>query len=73
MNKVTVEGINKYKKHLKSRGEGKPGGIIDIEKPLSASNVSLICSSCKKITRIGYREIKNSKKERICKKCKTAV
>ena len=72
-NKVLVEGINVYKKHLKPRGEGKPGGIIEINKPLSVSNVMLVCPKCQKPTRVGYQLDKQGNKYRFCKKCKSQI
>ncbi len=70
---IKVEGVNKYKKHLKARGEGKPGGIIDIEKPLPVANIALICPTCKEITRVGYNLDKSGRKTRICRKCKADI
>lgn len=71
-NKVKVSGVNIYKRHLKPRGEGKPGGIIDIIKPLSFSNVALLCPKCGQQTRVGYK-IEGGEKIRICKKCKERI
>lgn len=71
-NKVLVAGINIYKRHLKPRGQGKPGGIIDITKPLPLGNVALICPKCGQKTRVGY-EIRTKVKVRICKKCKETI
>ena len=70
--KVFVEGINVYKKHLKPRKEGEEGGIIDVVKPLHVSKVALVCPNCGEKTRVGHR-ITKSGKERICKKCEGAV
>jgi len=67
-NSVIVKGVNMYKKHLKSQGEKKPGGIIDITKPLNVAKVALMCPKCHKITRVGYQGF-GRKKVRICKKC----
>lgn len=67
-NKVLVSNVNIYKKHLKSRAAGKPGGIIDIIKPIPVANVALICPNCKKQTRVGYL-IEGKAKSRICRKC----
>ncbi|OGD53932.1 50S ribosomal protein L24 [Candidatus Beckwithbacteria bacterium RBG_13_35_6] len=69
-NKVLVTGINIYKRHLKSRGQNRPSGIIDITKPLPVSSISLICSKCGKPTKIGYLIDKRGDKQRICRKCK---
>jgi len=68
---VLVSGVNIYKRHLKPRGEGKPGGIIDITKPLSVAKIALICPKCGKPTRVGYQLETKEKaaKLRICRKC----
>jgi large subunit ribosomal protein L24 len=36
--RVVVEGLNIVKRHMKARGPGKPGGIIEMEAPLHVSN-----------------------------------
>lgn len=71
-NAVIVKGINVYKKHLKSQGQDKPGGIIDITKPLSLAKVSLICPQCKAPTRVGYQGT-GRQKIRVCKKCQKPI
>ena len=70
--KVLIPGVNIYKKHLKPRGEGKPGGIVDKVLPLSISNVAFWCSKCNQRTRIGWQENKGEK-NRICKKCGSMI
>ncbi len=65
--KVVVSGINVYKRSVKKAGD-QGGGIIDLVKPVDASNVVLICPACKKQTRIGYK-IEGKEKIRICRKC----
>lgn len=70
-NKVYVAGANLYKKHVKKM-EGMEGGIINMPKPMDISNVGLICPSCKKVTRIGYKTV-GTEKMRFCKKCKKEI
>lgn len=65
---VLVSGVNIYKRHLKAQGEGKPGGIIDIVKPLKVSKVVLVCPKCNQPTRIGFKVL-DKEKIRICRKC----
>lgn len=65
--KVLVGGVNLFKRHLKARS-GKPGGIMDITKPLEATNLALICPRCGQKTRVGYKLLEDEKK-RICRKC----
>lgn len=71
-NKVIIGGVNQYKRHLKPRGEKKPGGIIDITKPLPVSNIALICTKCNQKTRIGYK-FEGGEKIRICRKCEQSI
>lgn len=66
--KIVVEGINIVKRHIKPGKVSKEGGIIKIEKPVSVSNVMLVCEKCGKAVRLGF-SIAGGKKYRVCKKC----
>ena len=72
-NKIVVKGINIVTKHVKPRKAGQPGGRIQQEAALDASNAMVICPKCDKATRVGYKVEagKDGKavKTRICKKC----
>lgn len=70
--KVVVEGLNLIKKHIRARKEGQKGQIVSKERAVSASSVALVCKSCGKPTRVGYK-FEGDNKLRICKKCKTEV
>ena len=65
-NKVTVEGINMYKKHIKPNKKYPQGGIIDITKPIWVSKVAIVDTS-KKPTKIGYKLDAKGNKVRIAK------
>ncbi len=67
-NAVFVAGVNVYKKHRKSQGQDKSGGIIDIIKPLYVAKIQLICPKCHKPTRVGVK-LEAKQKIRICRKC----
>ena len=54
-NKVLVEGVNVVKKHVKPGTVSKEGGIVSMEKPLSASNVRVVNPKTKAPERIGYK------------------
>lgn len=71
--KIIVSGLNIYKRHLKSQGQNKPSGIVDITKPINISNITLVCSKCNKPARIGYMIDKSGEKNRICKKCQAII
>ena len=73
--KIIVEGMNMVKKHQKPRGQGMPGGIIEKEAAIDASNVMVVCPKCGKPTRIGHVFIEGEgkasrRKRRVCKECK---
>jgi large subunit ribosomal protein L24 len=72
INKVLVNGVNLYKRHLKARSQTKPSEIVTLTKPLPEENVILICPKCHKETRVGYR-IEKKVKSRICKKCDAEI
>src|SRR5687768_16738385 len=72
LERVTVAGINMYKKHIKARDPRKPAGIIDIIRPLPVGRIALVCPKCKKQTRIGISMV-DGKKIRICRKCEQKV
>ncbi|MDO8498965.1 MAG: 50S ribosomal protein L24 [bacterium] len=69
--KVLVEGVNISKRHVGKKGQTE-GGIIDLVKPLNISNVALVCPSCKKPTRVGYK-LNGQSKVRVCKKCQEEI
>ena len=67
---LLVEGINMVKRHLKPGARGvRQGGIVDVEKPLSASKVMLVCPSCDKPTRLSVQLLDDGTKARVCKQC----
>jgi len=67
--KVTVEGINRVRKHQRPTRALPQGGILRIEAALDASNVMLVCGKCDRPTRIGSKILANGEKVRCCKKC----
>lgn len=67
-NRVVIERVNMIKKHQKARGAQAPGGIIEKEASVHASNVMLLCGKCSKPTRVGNRRSADGA-VRICKRC----
>jgi large subunit ribosomal protein L24 len=71
--RVVVEGLNIRKKNVRPRRQGEKGQIVEFPGAVNSSNVALVCSSCKKVTRIGMRVLNDGKRERMCKKCDSAI
>ncbi len=68
---VLITGINVVVRHLKAR-EGKKGGVVEAERPVSVSKVSVICRACQKAAGVGFRG-SEKKKLRVCKECQAVL
>lgn len=76
--RVIVDGKNVVKRHMKARpgpgGQTIPAQIINKDAPLHLSNVMLVCPSCDKRVRVGYRVREDDgRKVRVCKQCKADI
>ena len=68
--RVVVEGVNIVKRHTRPRKAQEKGGIVDKPRYIDASNVMVVCPSCKKAVRVGHTLAPDGKKYwRSCKKC----
>lgn len=70
--RILVEGVLIRKKHIKPKKAGEKGQTVEQPTSLHISNVELLCSSCNKGVRVGYK-LEAGRKIRICKKCKTTL
>jgi large subunit ribosomal protein L24 len=67
--KLIVEGVNRVYKHVRRSQRNPQGGRLSKEMPVDASNVQLVCTGCRKATRLGARRRDDGSKERYCRKC----
>lgn len=66
--RVLVENVNVARKHQKPNpNAGVPGGIVEKECPLDASNVMIYNPATEKGDRIGFRILENGQKVRYFK------
>lgn len=70
--KITIAGLNLFKKRSKPKKQGQKGEMVEVARPLPRSRVMFICPSCKKAVRLGAR-IDGDQKVRYCKKCQATV
>ena len=70
--KIVVDGLNVFKKRSRPKKQGEKGQTVLVPRPMLASKVMLICSSCKEPTRVGSR-LEGARKVRYCKKCKSTL
>lgn len=70
--RAIVEGLNLAKRHQRTRGPDKPGGIVDLPNPIDVSNLVLICPKCGKGTKV-RREEHEGRRVRVCKECEEII
>jgi large subunit ribosomal protein L24 len=64
-NKIIVNGINVASKHQRPQRANEPGGIIEKDMPLDASNVMLVHNGKK--VRVGYQIQDDGTKVRVAR------
>ena len=72
--RLLVSGVQMIKKHQKPNpNAGIPGGIIEKEAPIQASNVAIFNSDTNKADRVGFKVQDDNKKIRVFKSSGEAV
>ncbi|MFT5037502.1 MAG: large subunit ribosomal protein L24 [Flavobacteriaceae bacterium] len=72
--RLLVSGVQMIKKHQKPNpNAGIPGGIIEKEAPIQASNVAIFNSATNKADRVGFKVQDDNKKIRVFKSSGEAV
>ena len=67
--RALVEGINYVKKHTRKTQQDPKGGVVQKEMPIHVSNLAVICPKCARQVRVGFKELADGTKARVCKKC----
>ncbi len=69
-NRAIVENINTVRRHTRPNPQRNvQGGIVERESPIHLSNLQVICPDCGQASRVGYQELSDGKRVRVCKKC----
>ena len=71
--RVILHGLNIVKKHRRQRSATEPSAIVEIEAPLHVSNVAVVCPACTKAVRVGFRNLEDGRKVRVCRGCGEAI
>jgi large subunit ribosomal protein L24 len=71
--RLIIERVNLVKRHTRPRGPQQPGGIVEKEASVHASNVMIMCDKCNTPVRIGRKTLADGKKIRICRRCGEAL
>ena len=67
--RVTVEGLNIVKRHLKKSQTNPQGAVLSKEAPLPLDRVLPVCSRCNRGVRVGFKLLPDGTKTRICRRC----
>jgi large subunit ribosomal protein L24 len=70
---LVIERINLVKRHSKPRGPQQPGGIVEKEASIHASNIMIMCDKCNAPVRVGHKLLGDGKKVRVCRRCGEAL
>ena len=68
-----IERVNLIKRHTRPKGPQQPGGIVEKEASIHASNLMIMCDKCNAPVRIGRKILADGKKIRICRRCGEAL
>jgi large subunit ribosomal protein L24 len=74
--RVVVSGVNIVKKHQRPMRAGRAQvqpGVIEFEAPIHISNVMLVCPQCNRRTRVGFTQLEDGRKVRVCKQCDEVI
>ena len=74
--RVVVEGVNVLKRHEKAKQAGRQqvqAQIVEFNGPIHLSNVMLVCPTCDKASRIGFKVREDGTKTRFCKNCNADI
>jgi len=72
--RLVVSDVNMAKRHTKPNpNRGVPGGIVDKEMPLDASNIMLYNPQTSKGDRVGFRVLEDGRKVRFFKSTNEVV
>jgi len=67
-NHVVVEGVNRFKKHVKPNPmKGQQGGIVDKDMPIHISNIALFNSQTQKADKVLFKALEGGRKVRAFK------
>ncbi len=67
--RLIVKGVNIITRHQRPTARQREGGIIEREGTIHVSNVLVICPSCDRPTRVGFKISETGEKMRACKQC----
>jgi len=62
--KIVLKDVNLKTKHVKGKGEGETGQIVQVEAPIHSSNVMLYSKTAKVASRVGHKTLEDGSRVR---------
>jgi large subunit ribosomal protein L24 len=66
---AVVEKVGIVKKHSRPTQKDPRGGVVEVEKPVPASRLMVVCMQCRRPTRLKRTMLPSSDKVRVCRHC----
>lgn len=73
--RAAIEGVNLYKKFVRTQATRRTQSAaqqVELPRPIDITNLMVVCPSCKKATRVGYK-VDGDTKSRVCRKCNATL
>jgi large subunit ribosomal protein L24 len=68
--RAVVENVNTIRRHTRPNPQRNiQGGIVEREAPIHLSNLQVVCPECGRPSRVGYQNLADGRKARVCKRC----
>lgn len=67
--RLTVEGLNLVKRHIRRSQANPQGAILSRESRLPLDRVMPVCPRCNRPVRVGFKPLPDGTKTRICRRC----
>ena len=64
-----MEKVSLEKKNTRPTQKNPQGGIVELEKPINASRLMVVCMHCKRPTRLKRILLPSKDKVRVCRHC----
>jgi len=70
--RLSIEGVAMQTRHRRARRSGEKGQRVSIPGMIAIGNVRVMCGSCHKPVRVGYK-MTGAEKHRVCRKCGATI
>lgn len=70
--RITVEGVNLVKKHVRPKRQGEKGESVSVPRTVPLGAVALFCSKCNRGVKVGVK-MDGKARTRVCRRCGSKI